>query len=452
MSKVYIVHCIDTEGPLLESPEAPFQLIKNVFNIDIEPSEENLIKLRKKQIDLNGLEDAVANIVDQRKATLGTWTEIDSMLKRVMSPKFREELKDSDGNGWIYTWCCVAHTGFTGVNPRHRDSGYNNIFDHYKRLVEAQKYGDVLGFHYHPVSLSGNYNDSGTAYWGGENLNNILSHLIIDRGWFPSVFRPGFNTERPDSNWFLEQWIPFDYANNSTSRNNSDQPDLIDGRFGDWRRAPKEWLPYHPDHDDYQKVGSCRRLIARILNMYARLCEVNELDIREGFEQAKIYGKSLIAFANHDYRDMAYDIERVRNMLKSVSKEFPDVEFVYADGITAMREVAGIDTNRCGISARIDKSGLYPKLVVKSENSLFGPQPYLAIKGYGNHYYWDNFDFYDNKTWTYTFDNNTMPLNHIEKIGIATNSFSGVAEVIVIDVEKESVEKRVWNDGTVSQQ
>ena len=64
-----------------------------------------------------------------------------------------------------------------------------------------------IGFHHHPVSYSGNYNDSGTAFWGSENLNQIYCRKIIDRQWFPVVFRPGFHTERPDSNFFLEQWI-----------------------------------------------------------------------------------------------------------------------------------------------------------------------------------------------------------------------------------------------------
>lgn len=28
MGTVYFVHCIDTEGPLMEAPDVPFQMIK----------------------------------------------------------------------------------------------------------------------------------------------------------------------------------------------------------------------------------------------------------------------------------------------------------------------------------------------------------------------------------------------------------------------------------------
>ena len=35
---------------------------------------------------------------------------------------------------------------------------------------------------------------------------------MIDRQWFPAAHRPGFHVIRPDSHWFLEQFVPFDYS------------------------------------------------------------------------------------------------------------------------------------------------------------------------------------------------------------------------------------------------
>lgn len=54
MAKVYFVHCIDTEGPLYETIEATFSRIKQIFNINIEASRENLIKLQNSEIGLGG--------------------------------------------------------------------------------------------------------------------------------------------------------------------------------------------------------------------------------------------------------------------------------------------------------------------------------------------------------------------------------------------------------------
>ena len=38
---LYIVHCIDTEGPMHESISETFKRIDSIFNIKIEPSKEN---------------------------------------------------------------------------------------------------------------------------------------------------------------------------------------------------------------------------------------------------------------------------------------------------------------------------------------------------------------------------------------------------------------------------
>ena len=45
VGNVYVVHCVDTEGPLNESLIATFKRVKDLFNIELKPSEENLEKI-----------------------------------------------------------------------------------------------------------------------------------------------------------------------------------------------------------------------------------------------------------------------------------------------------------------------------------------------------------------------------------------------------------------------
>ena len=387
--KLYVVHCVDTEGPLYEEKSVPFDMIKNIFGLELEQSEENLRKLRNCELDLNGLEQEVSKVVDiHRITTRGSWKEIDKMLNAVTSTEFRNDLLDSNGNGWIFNWFCMAHEGFTGANPRRRVKGYHAVFDHYRELIKKQNSKDFIGFHYHPLPISGNYNDSGTAYWGEANLNEILCHAVIDRGWFPAAFRPGFHTERPDANWFLEQWIPFDYANQAMKDNEEGQRDLANGRFGDWRFAPLEWRPYHPDHDDYQKKGSCRRWITRCLNMYARTRQISQEDVEEAFSDALKYGKAILAFTDHDYKDMEYEITRVRNIIKNVSEKYSDVEFIYSNAVDAIRNCMDIKYEQFTMNAEIINDGTKKYLDIKVDNDIFGPQPFLAIKTKDNRYIW----------------------------------------------------------------
>ena len=442
---VYIVHCVDTEGPLYESPEVPFSQIKKIFGIDIEPTRENFNKLMNHEIDLNGQEDAVYNLIDPHKAAInGDWDELKKYLEGATSQEFRNKLPDSNGNGWIYNWFCLEHVGFTGENPRRRDPGYHKVFDVYKEMVEKQKLGDMIQLHHHPVSHSGDYHACGTAFWGRDTLDGILTRRIIDRNWFPSAYRPGFHTERPDSNWFLEQWIPFDYANQSVKGIDTDQPDLAGGRFGDWRFAPLSWIPYHPDHDDYQKEGNSRRWIARCLNMYARLREITPSDVEDAFAEADQNGTSILSFTDHDFKDMCFDVDRMRELIAKASKKYPDVKFVYSNAVDAMRNCCNIKVEDIGMTCVLEKEKEI-KLVVKTKNNIFGPQPYLAMKTKDNKYIWDNFDFQRNNEWSYTFDRDSITFDKIVVIGIAANNNCGKTEVCKYQVEDDAWEKVILN-------
>ncbi len=442
---VYIVHCVDTEGPLYEDPSVPFEMLKSVFQIDIEPTKENLFKLQNKEIELYGKEDAIANLLDPNKrASSGTWTELDKMLEAVTCNTFRNEVLDSRGNGWVFSWFCMDHVGFTGMNPRRRDAGYHNIFDHYMQFDNIRKSQDTIQFHYHPITFSGNYNDSGTKYWGS-NLNDILARKIIDRKWFPMAFRPGFHTERPDSNWFLEQWIPFDYANQAIKRKETEQPDLSEGRFGDWRRATVEWEVYHPSHDDYQMKGSCRRWIARCLNMYARIREISIDDVEDAFQRAE-ERDTLLSFTNHDYKNVKFEVERVREMIKTVSKRYPHVNFEFVNAIEGMRRILQLEPKAMELDMVYEElSDQRGRILVSSNATVFGPQPFLAIKTLEGQYIWDNFDFQSAGHWSYFFDSNTIPVKCVEKIGIAANSSTGTTEVILYDLCSKECQKKIYN-------
>lgn len=435
MGRVYIVHCVDTEGPLYETPSLPFEMIKNIFGFEIEPTRENLIKLQNGELDLKGQEEAVCELVDiHRITTRGTWEEVDRMLKEVTSHEYRMKLPDTNGNGWIFNWFCMDHAGFTGHNPRRRDAGFHKIYDHYVALTEKQKEGDYIGFHYHPLPLSGNYHESGTAYLGGENLNQILAHKIIDRAWFPSAYRPGFHTERPDSNWFLEQWIPFDYGNQAFEEKKSGQPDMDEGRYGDWRHAPLEWYPYHPAHDDYQSKGSCRRWITRCLNMYARIRQISQKEVNEAFEVAQAGKDAILSFTDHDYKDMKFEIERIRTMIAMAAKKYEKVPFEYADAKHAMRNVLKLENDSFDFDIRIKNANGCDKLIIEVNNKIFGPQPFLALKLKNGRYVWDNLDFtVPGKVWSYSFDTNTVKLGDVDVIGVASNNAYGFTRVITTD-------------------
>ncbi len=451
-SKVWIVHCIDTEGPLYESLEATFERLEHLFQLKLEPDEQLLVKLQNGELNLNGIEKKVQRVLDPHLLSYNdTWDKIDSMLSNVCSPGFRDLMPDSAGNGWIYNWFCVDHVNYE-MNPRRRDIGYHNVFDHYQRFLKKNNSPDGLHFHFHPQPIVKHANLDATHWWASsDTLYQVIARRIIDRNWFPAVNRPGFHVTRPDSHWFLEQYIPFDIANLGMEPDELDSkdPEYVQGRWGDWRRAPKTWTPYHPSHDDYQIPGNCRRWIARCLNVGTRYSLIGEKEVRQAFQEAREGKPVVMAFTDHDFRDISRDVDYVRTLVKKVKSAFPEVDFEFCEAADAMRRALALPTIpgcKLELSLKAKGDGVHV-LTIHSDVPIFGPQPFLALKTVTKSYIHDDLDFQIPRLkWTYVFDDATLPLAAIEKIGVAANNMYGITSVAVLDVATGAMVHTNWNE------
>lgn len=438
---VYIVHCIDTEGPLYESTEAKFERLRNIFAVDLEPTRDNLEKLKRKEIDLDGKEDVVARTFSDHLGNYKeTWDQVDEMLLRVMSEGFRSRVTDSDGGGWIFNWFCLDHVDYVN-NPRRRDIGYHNVFDHYREMVsETGSFQDGIHWHFHPMSMYRDAHRCATSYTNSPHLYETLCRRILDRDWFPSVFRAGFTAERPDSNWFLEQWIPFDISNRSVNDPGmAQQSDFVNGRFGDWRLAPDDWSVYHPSHDNYQLPGDCRRWIARALNVLNRIASLTQTEVNKAFARANEGLPTIMGVACHDYRELSTEVEEIRRMVANSAKTYPDVKFRFAEAKDAFQkaiygDVADIRPVELDCRLISDANKMFLDVNVKS-GEVFGPQPFLAFKLKSGRYVQENFDFDLTPTrWTYTFDQESLLPGDLESIGIAAADKFGNTFVTKLDV------------------
>jgi hypothetical protein len=427
---VYIVHSIDTEGPLYESLNATFERLQKHFGVLLSPSPENLKKIQNAELDLDGKEKQIAKAFSpQLLDYIDDYGKLDKMLEKIGSKSFRNSMPDSYGGGWIYNWHCVDHIGYD-VNPRKKDIGYHNIFDYYAEFIEITQAPDKIHWHFHPTHHRKISHLNVNTYLRDNKIFEIIARRIIERDWFPSVNRAGYHTERPDSHWFLEQWMPFDLSNQAF-RGEDEQIDLSGGRFGDWRRAPDDWSVYQPDHDDYQIPGNCRRYIARCLNVGTRMRCINETEVRKAFQYAIENGSAIMGFTNHDSRDMAPDVDLVRSLIKKVKSGFPDVKFKYCDVREAFNRTlfGGFNPPQInlleGSFEQTNVEGQW-KLTVNARENTFGPQPFLAVETKDGNFHHDNFDFQvPFRKWTYIFDEHTFPVHTINHIGVASNDVLG---------------------------
>lgn len=441
---VHIVHCIDTEGPLYESLNAKFERLKDLFGINnLAHTRENLTLLQEGRIDLGGREGAVRQILNGHLAQYNeTWADIDQMLEKITAPTFREKTRDSRGRGWRYNWFCMDHINFE-YNPRRRDIGYHNIFDHYKALIDSQREeGDGLDWHFHPMSSYRDAHCCATHYFRSPEIFQILSRKIIERGWFPAAYRAGFQTERPDSHWFLEQWIPFDMSNMAIE-DNSELEASVDfrlGRSGNWRKAPADWSVYHPSHDDYQLPGSCRRVIGRSLNVMNRIASIDQQEMDKAFSLAEEGKSSLVGIAGHDWRNLGTEVDFIRDLIENSRRRFSRVEVHFCEVREAFRSILGqiekspapleLELLFCPASER-DVANI---TIRAKAGRVFGPQPYLAIETYGRQFFHDNLDFsVEEGTWHYAFNESTLQIEDVARLGVAAADAAGFVSVKRLD-------------------
>jgi len=439
---VHIVHAVDTEGPLYESVEAKFERLREIFGIEhIEPTLANLRKIQKGEIDLGDSTQLIREALSShRVSTLGSWDQIGEMLDKIISQEYRNSLVDSYGGGWVFNWFCLDHVGFN-INPRKRDIGFHNIHDYYTALVESQPWSrDTIQWHFHPMSTYREAHRCATHYFRSDEIYQILSRRIIERKFFPSCFRAGFQAERPDSHWFLEQFIPFDISNMATE-DTSDIDNSIDfknGRSGNWRKAPSDWSVYHPSHDDYQIPGSCRRLIGRALNLRNRIGNMSQNEMDKAFSQAQKGKDVLLGLCSHDWRNMDAEIKSVQGMLTKAKEKFPDAKFRFSQAVEAFRyhvneEFQVLDKLKLQVIFHPEEKGKdVPYIEIKTvKGKVFGPQPYLAIQTKSNRFLHDNLDFSSEEgIWYYAFHGDTLPLSDVKTVGIAANDFMGNTDII----------------------
>jgi hypothetical protein len=74
------------------------------------------------------------------------------------------------------------------------------------------------------------------------------------------------------------------------------------------------------------------------------------------------------------------------------------------------------------------------KLIIRLDKPAFGPQPWFCTALEDGQVHHDNLDFgLDGRSWSYTFDEQTVPFARVRKIGLATNTLNGRTSVMTLD-------------------
>lgn len=423
--QLFLVHCVDTEGPLEENLQATFDRLRENKSLDLPPSLEILKKLQQKQIDLKGREEEIADYIDAKRISyLSSWGLVGAMLRRVTSPEFRMQHADPFGNPYTFSWFIIDIVGYLN-NPRKKSIGFHSVFDHFHTIVE-HFFQDVVGWHFHTVPANGNAVEYNTCWTNNDWHEQSICRRLIERKHFPSIFRAGGHIERNDLNFWLEQYIPFDFS--CRSYDPASRIQYKAGDINDWRGAPTDWSPYHPCFYDYRKPGNMRRSIFRTLDIDSNACQLTEREVEKAFLRARTH-PTILSVSTHDRRDMAPEILHVMELMQKVSKKFSDVSWMHSNALSAARAIHHFsDDSTPQFSVRLENGVLY----VSTQTKIFGPQPFLAIQEGEDLFYRDNFTIESDQAWAYK-----IPAGRkITRLGIAASAPNGAVGTKVIRLSK----------------
>jgi hypothetical protein len=303
-----------------------------------------------------------------------------------MTDSVRNMFLDSDSGRVKFTWFGLTHEAYLFSTSQ---SG-TVVFDELNRYDDRMKeVGDMVGWHYHhadwnnPKDTSANagcwkqsLTFNGTAYMHGSDIElaeQMVAMLILDKGYYPSVFRAGWTWESSDFSVWLDDVVPFDFSNTAplTSSMPHSMRDTSGGRY-DWSKAPSDWTYYHPDSADYQKAGHLKRTMFRCFPGHKSI----DLNFFEAFKKAKAGENVLVGAYVHSFDDIAQFCRITTSTLRNTAQSFFGIRYKFVTALEGARMVLGLADEKPP-EVQVLRAG--KTITVVSDKPLFC-YPYGAIK------------------------------------------------------------------------
>lgn len=352
-----------------------------------------------------------------------SWDKLHAAIKD-MHERVRFAYPDAAGGPAVFSWFVLDWVGYNEYDPtfqkRGHTTGFHRIFDAYRETILSEnalkQSGDGLYWHYHHPPKDGSW--GWNRNWSDSNwYEKVLNKKILERHFFSSVFRAGGYVEDNKASAWLEQWIPFDYSNNS--------PAFKEGAY-EWPRASRNWAPYHPAHNDYQSKGDMKRAIFRSVPVLGRVGSnvLTEKDVENAFLSAENGEKPVITFVTHDYyKNAAEELQTAHTLISRAARKHPNISWRYANALSAARESLSLSPLE-GLTLSVTKIGANEFIIV-SNHALFGLIPCVVISHHDTERRVD-VEPTEANTWRLILED-----EGVKKIGVAGSDAYGNTAVVI---------------------
>ena len=316
---------------------------------------------------------------------LSLFTDPGRNAYKVMDPAFRAQNVDSYGQTIKFTWWMMGGNIFryaTNKNvPVPNTMTLYAMKQHHAASIA--KFGDELTMHYHTFVWT-DYDKDGIYWWNqakkftesADDFDVTLSQYLLEENTFPVSFRSGWHAMDNDWQRTLDALLPFSMHDDYPAvRTDTTEP--IDNVF-DWSKSSKEYVPFHPSLDNYQLSGSCKGYNLRSTYM-ASMDSATMVSI---FAKANAGVDQVVCLWAHlPEDDFPANATRINRLAHAAEGKYPSVKFRYCTAVEAMqRWLRTSDATPPTITLSEKRAGNDLTFVVTSNEPLFQPQPFVAVK------------------------------------------------------------------------
>ncbi len=308
-----------------------------------------------------------------------TYTSPDGQAAQVMAESYRNAHRDSLGNPMKFTWYMQCGSLYTYGTTTGTLLPFELMQDYHG--AEIEHWGDELAYHYH-TWIWNDPDGDGVYHWNQapdfsyclDDFDQTVAHLILDRGFYPTSFRSGWHYMDNLFQSHLDDWFPYRFENDWPAIR-SDTTEPIDNVY-DWSRATSAWVPYHPDPNDYQSIGSLRGWESRSRYMKS----LTRANLDDAFNQALAGTNEIMTlFAHLKETDFLDSAAAIHDMLTDAHDCMPAVDFEYLTGRECMLKWRnGTDTTPPTIQiTNVDANGIRIA-TIRTNEPIYQKQPFVA--------------------------------------------------------------------------
>jgi hypothetical protein len=363
----------------------------------------------------------------QSTYNLDLFTSPSSNTSVVMSEAFRDQIRDSYGNTFKFTWWMMAGNIFryaTNNNiPINNTMTLHLMKKYFGNKVEL--WGDELSLHYHTFNWT-DYSGDGKYWWNQaqtfletkDDFDYTLAQFLLEENVFPVSFRSGWHYMDNDWQAYLNELLPYS-LHNDWPHKHVDELEPIDNNY-DWSLSSPEFIPFNPSAENYQLAGDGKGWNVRSVYMGS----VSQQLMNQIFQKANQGIDQIVCLWSHlpDTR-FVNEILQVNDAAQLAAENYPNVKFQYSTAIEAYQQWLQYgDSLKPELELTEEISGSDVKFLITTNEPIFQSQPFVAVKDRYERYIIAQCENISENMWRTV---SSFSVNDLAKVGAAVTDTVG---------------------------